>query len=89
LECEFISYYENTYFLDNYVNKRKISLKCYYKEGKKEGEYSTYYENGQMNIKCNYYNDEINGEYNKYNERSGRLVMKCNYNNGVKKRMRM
>jgi antitoxin component YwqK of YwqJK toxin-antitoxin module len=43
----------------------EISIKCCYKNGKREGEY-IYYENGNIWYKCYYKNDNLEGEYIKY-----------------------
>ena len=52
-----------------------------YKEGKKEGEYSWYYENGQLNWKMNFKDGKREGAYFRY-DRNGQLVEKRNYKDG-------
>ena len=37
--------------------------KCNYVNGKKEGLYEQWHENGQLNIKCHYVNDKKEGLY--------------------------
>jgi len=53
-----------------YHDFKKIKLKEEYYEinGKKEGEYKKYHENGcgQLYIICNYIDDKLNGEYKSY-----------------------
>ena len=44
-----------------YYGNGKISLKCFYKDGKRHGEYICYYEDG--NIFKHYLNDEKIYEY--------------------------
>ncbi len=49
--------------------------------GKREGEYNTYYENGNIKEKGYYINGLIEGEYNTYYE-NGNIYIRCLYKNG-------
>ncbi|MAD11452.1 MAG: hypothetical protein CMC04_01855 [Flavobacteriaceae bacterium] len=64
-----------------YKDKNIITIKVSYKDGKREGEYLEYYENGQLRFKRNYKDGKLEGEYLIYYE-SGQLKKKNNYKNG-------
>jgi antitoxin component YwqK of YwqJK toxin-antitoxin module len=49
--------------------------------GKKDGEYIEYHENGNVHIKCNYHNGKLEGEYILYYE-NGNVSVKCNLHDG-------
>ena len=52
-------------------------------KGKKEGEYLTYYENGQLKYKSNYKEGVLEGEWLYYHE-NGQLRFKRNWKDGKK-----
>ncbi len=52
------------YFNDNYKNK--IYQKGYYKDGKKEGSWYTYYKNGNLNSEMEFKNNRQNGKVSIY-----------------------
>jgi len=68
-----------------YYDNEQTKLKEEYYEinGKKEGIYKEYYNNGQLNVVCNYIDDKLNGEYKIY-LCDGQLYEICNCVNGVK-----
>lgn len=76
-----MSYY--TYIGDNLKHEfiDIISDICYYKNGKKDGDYILWYENGELNKHLHYKNDKLNGECILYNAHFnyGTIYMKCNY----------
>ena len=49
--------------------------------GKKEGEYKSYYRDGQLEEICNYKNNNMEGEY-KYYYKNGQIWGTRNYKNG-------
>lgn len=51
------------------------------KDGKKNGLYQSWHENGELAVIGNYKNDKAEGEFKKYYE-SGELYSKSNYKNG-------
>ena len=59
---------------------RNLSEEYFQLNGKKEGEYKSYYDNGQLEMICNYVNNKTEGEYKEY-YRSGQLFIICNYLN--------
>jgi antitoxin component YwqK of YwqJK toxin-antitoxin module len=63
-----------------YYDNEQTKLKEEYYEinGKKEGIYKEYYNNGQLNVVCNYIDDKLNGEYKIY-LCDGQLYEICNY----------
>ena len=63
-----------------YYDHEQTKLKEEYYEinGKKEGIYKEYYNNGQLNVVCNYIDDKLNGEYKIY-LCDGQLYEICNY----------
>jgi len=54
-----------------------------YKDGKKNGLYERYYENGQLKVKANYINGKKNGLFEWYDEK-GQLEYEVNYKDGKK-----
>ena len=48
------------------LTKAKICYEFFIFNGKKEGEYKSYYENGQLYSICNYKNGKYEGEYTQY-----------------------
>ncbi len=67
-----------------YYDNQKTKLKEEYFEvnGKKEGEYKEYYENGQLLRICNYINEKKEGPYREYHI-NGALRIFCNYVNNM------
>jgi uncharacterized protein len=61
--------------------KTQLHEEYYEVDGKKEGVYKRYYDNGQLWEECNYVNGKLNGEYKQYHD-NGQLEAKCNYVNG-------
>jgi antitoxin component YwqK of YwqJK toxin-antitoxin module len=57
-------------------------VSCTYKNGKKEGEYKTWYKNGQQHILCTYKNGKKEGEYKEWYKNKHQKVM-CNYKNRI------
>ena len=52
-----------------------------YKNGKREGAWVSYHDNGQLSYKGNYKNDKIEGSWTEYHE-NGQLWLKGSYKNG-------
>jgi antitoxin component YwqK of YwqJK toxin-antitoxin module len=52
----------------NYYSENKENLyeEYFQSNGKKEGEYKSYYKNGQLWRVCNYINGLVEGEYKEY-----------------------
>jgi antitoxin component YwqK of YwqJK toxin-antitoxin module len=46
--------------------------------GKLNGLYVSYFDNGQVEVKCNYVNSKLNGEFLEYYS-DGKIHIKCNY----------
>jgi antitoxin component YwqK of YwqJK toxin-antitoxin module len=63
-----------------YYDMEQTELKEEYYEvnGKIEGVYKSYFENGNIDIICNYINGKLNGEYKSYHS-NGQLYIICNY----------
>ena len=57
--------------------------KYIYIDDKRNGEYKSYYTNGQLWEICIYIDDNKNGEYKRYNM-LGNIQQSCNYINGIK-----
>jgi antitoxin component YwqK of YwqJK toxin-antitoxin module len=57
--------------------------RIYYKlpNGKTEGLYQSWYENGQLSLQCNYINDVLEGPYKSWHK-NGQLHIECKYVNG-------
>ena len=66
---------DGTYALEH------LALKCTYKDGKLNGLYEEYYENGQLKRKCRYMNGLLSGLCEEYN-RDGSLKSKVVYKDG-------
>ena len=56
----------------------KLKLEVFIMNGKKEGIYRKYYENGQLCEEVNYIDDKMNGIYKRYHE-NGQLWIEVNY----------
>jgi len=67
---------KNIIWMDNYG-------KFIYIDDKRNGEYKSYYTNGQLWNVCIYIDDNKNGEYKRYNM-LGNIQQSCNYVNGKK-----
>ena len=67
----------------SYHHKEQIKLREEYYEidGKKEGVYKSYYDNGQLKEICNYIDGKRNGKYKLYHY-NGYLDVICNYIDG-------
>lgn len=80
-----IQYYKGEPFTGKLVQYNNTTgtqiLDSNYKEGKLEGEYETFYENGDTKIKTTYKNGLLNGEYIHYHG-NGQVFKRYNYNNG-------
>ena len=63
------------------LRKRSIRKKRNYKDGKKDGLFEKYYENGQLESKGNYKDGKWDGIHEKYYE-NGQLKKKGNYKDG-------
>jgi len=48
----------------------------------RDGEYKSWYDNGQAHVQCHYLNGELEGEYKSWHS-SGQLWWHCHYVNGV------
>ncbi len=68
-----------------YYNYKEIKLWREYFEfnGKIEGEYKEYYDNGQLSLIFNYKNQKTEGKYTLYYS-NGQLKKICNYKNNIK-----
>ena len=58
----------------------KLIIECEYLNGKKNGIYKEYDNNGTLIIECEYLNGKKNGKYKTYNER-GNLILDAEYSN--------
>jgi len=58
-----------------------VQINQYTHDGKKEGYWESYYDNGQLWIKCFYKNGELDGYWEKYFD-NGNLYSKGSYING-------
>lgn len=59
----------------------KEYLRQYYTvDGKRDGEYKEWYENGQPFVYCNYKDGELDGEYKRWHQ--GQLLEHCYHKNG-------
>ncbi len=58
----------------------KSQIKYFIFNGKREGEYKEYHENGQLKKICNYSNDKKEGKYKQY-YKNGKIYIICNYKN--------
>ena len=63
--------------------KNILILECHYKEGKLDGEYTSYWDNGKVCTKTTYKNDKLDGEWEYWNE-DGTLKEKLLYKDGEK-----
>jgi len=61
---------------------KTVYTKSYFKDGKQNGEYVEYYQNGQISYKYNFKAGKQHGEFVWYNE-DGTLVKKANYVDGI------
>ena len=59
----------------------ELIIECEYLNGKKNGKYKRYYNDGKLKYELEYLNGKINGEYKKYDE-EGNLIVKAEYLNG-------
>jgi antitoxin component YwqK of YwqJK toxin-antitoxin module len=59
----------------------KLRIKYFKFNGKKEGEYKSYYENGRPDMVRNYKNGKVEGEYKSYYENK-QLEIIYNYKDG-------
>lgn len=50
----------------NYSNRQQIKIRCYYLNGKLNGKYTQFFENGSIYIQCNYSNGNLHGKYIKW-----------------------
>ena len=60
-------------------------VKCAYsvdENGKKQGSYESYHDNGQLDKKCTYKNGKLDGPYESYYP-NGQLDRKCTYKNDI------
>ncbi len=48
------------------MEQTKLKEEYYEIDGKKEGVYKSYFENGNIDIICNYIDGKLNGEYKSY-----------------------
>jgi antitoxin component YwqK of YwqJK toxin-antitoxin module len=62
------------------LEQNKLKEEYYEVDGKKEGVYKSYRENGQLLHICNYFDDKLNGEFKSYWE-DGELFEIINYVN--------
>ena len=75
-----ILYYKGSPFSGTLIkiNQYGFKEKILFKEGKMNGPYETYYENGQLNEKLTFKEGVLNGPYESYYE-NGQLNEKTNY----------
>ena len=64
-------------------NETRILVETFYKDGKKNGQWSQYHADGKLHIKTHYKDDKVHGEYFYYN-RSGVLDFEGHYKEGLK-----
>jgi len=65
------------------LKKTRLESEVFIHNGKKEGVYKRYYENGQVAIEINYINGKMNGIYKTYHS-NGQLFQEGNYIDGKK-----
>ena len=63
-------------------NDGKLILHCYYKDGKKDGEFKKYNLNEKLILHYYCKNDKLDGEYKEWNN-NGKLILHCYYKNGI------
>ena len=68
-------------YLSCYENGQQLKVKSHYKDGKYEGEFIRYYEDGQLNIKSNFKDGKYDGEFLRY-YKDGQLNIKSNFKDG-------
>lgn len=69
---------------DYYIKNNQIEMVGFYKNGKKNGEFTFYYPNGKVKMKINYNNDERVGEWAEFFS-NGRISKKLFYVNNTEK----
>ena len=62
-------------------NDLHIKVKATYKDGKFDGPYTEYYENGNIKVKATYKDDKLDGPYIEYDENGN---IKIEKNEGIK-----
>ena len=72
-------YFSNGEHTINYGDKSKKKLNII--NGKRNGEYTEYYPNGQLKITANYNNGDLNGAFSEYYP-NGQLKITTDYSNG-------
>ena len=69
-----------TYIKREYHNNGKIKCKYFLCDGKIEGKYKEYFENGQFKIICNYIDNKKHGECKYYDQGTYGIYTYCIYN---------
>ena len=79
-----ILYYKGSPFSGTLIkiNQYGFKEKILFKEGKTNGTFESYYENGQLDLKSTFKEGVLNGPYESYYE-NGQLNVKTNYKEGV------
>jgi antitoxin component YwqK of YwqJK toxin-antitoxin module len=80
LENKFMTVYVNRKIEKEY-DKRQQFIISNYKEGKLEGKYRYWYENGKLSEMCNYKEGKIEGEWKSWYDNGVQKII-CNYKNG-------
>jgi antitoxin component YwqK of YwqJK toxin-antitoxin module len=76
MQCSYIKTYHNN-------NNKTINEEYFENNGKKEGIYKSYFENGQLCIEANYIDGKENGIFKSY-FRNGQLFIEVNFIDGKK-----
>tara|TARA_B100001123_G_C15075805_1_gene933567 strand:+ start:173 stop:967 length:795 start_codon:yes stop_codon:yes gene_type:complete len=66
-----------------YHKNGQLEQQEHYKDGKRNGDYTSYLDNGQLQVQGNYRDGQLNGEYKVYFEFERVLGKICNYKDGI------
>ena len=78
---QYKEYYGGAIAAYGYTPGKNLKKEGTFKNGKLDGEWLSYYENGQLAIKSNYKNGNLDGAYLEYS-REGQLIIEVNYVDG-------